>query len=36
MNKSNEDTWIYILNMDEPGIKPNNVNPTLFTVPSNS
>lgn len=36
MNKSNEDTWIYILDMNEPGIKPNNVNPTLFTVPSNS
>lgn len=32
MNKSNEDTWVYmyILNIDEPGIKPNNVNPTLY------
>lgn len=30
MNKSNEDTWVYILNMDEPGIKPNILNPTLY------
>lgn len=26
MNKLNEDIWIYILNMDEFGIKFNNVN----------
>lgn len=30
MNKSNEDTWVYILNMDEPGIKPNILNPTFY------
>lgn len=30
MNKSYEDTWFKILNMDEPGIELNIVNPTFY------